>query len=214
MKESNIKVMIVDDHEIFRLGLSMLLTEADDIHVVAEARNGEMALEYCATLQPDVVLMDIKMPGMSGIETTKHIMERFPQTRVVVLTSFEEDNYVSDILEAGALSFLMKGTTADKLIEAVRGANLGEGTLSSNATAALIRSLKQPALPLEPITDRENDVLRELTQGKNNREIGEALFISVSTVKNHVSSILQKLDASSRSEAVALALRHNLVPMD
>lgn len=214
MATERIRVLVVDDHEIVRNGLKVFLQTCDDLVLAGEACDGQGALKLCAEAAPDVVLMDIVMPGMNGILATRLIHERFPQIRVIGLTSYENEDLVSDMLEAGAISYLLKDVSIEDLATAIRDAYRGQSTLSAVATQALMDSVRRPDVLREPLTEREQDVLHLIVRGLNNREIGEQLFISTSTVKNHVSSILAKLNVSSRSEAVALAVRHSLVNFD
>jgi NarL family two-component system response regulator LiaR len=205
------RVAIVDDHAMVRSGLAAFLSAADDFELVGEAENGTQALRLCADTQPDVVLMDLVMPGMDGVATTRAIHQRFPKIRVIALTSFPEDRLVQDVLEAGALSYLLKNVGADDLARAIRAARDGQPTLAPEAAQALIHSVTKSKAPGHDITPREREVLALLVQGLNNPEIAERLVVGRSTVKFHVSSILAKLGVQSRTEAVAIAVQHRLV---
>ena len=211
MSENKIQVMIVDDHDMVRNGLEVMLSAHDDIEYVAEARSGEEAIRLCAQHQPDVVLMDLVMPNMNGVEATRALKETCPETQIVVLTSFKEKALVQDALQAGAISYLLKDVSIDELAAAIRDAYRGRSTLAREATEALIKAATEPPPLGHDLTARELEVLALLVEGMSNRDIGEHLTISRSTVKHHVSSILAKLQAHSRAEATALAVQHHLV---
>jgi NarL family two-component system response regulator LiaR len=208
-----IRVMLVDDHNVVRRGLGAFLQVYKDLELVAEASSGEEALKLCKEHELDVVLMDLVMPGMDGATTTEKILEVCPDIKVLALTSFKEKELVQGALSAGAIGYLIKNVTADELADAIRSAYEGEPTLAPEAAQALIEATrKQRDLGIvEELTEREKDVLREMVKGLNNPQIAEKLVVSRSTVKFHVSSILSKLGVSSRTEAVALALKNNLV---
>jgi NarL family two-component system response regulator LiaR len=203
--------MIVDDHAMVRSGLAAFLSVADDFELVAEAENGNQALRLCGELKPDVVLMDLVMPGMDGVQTTRAIRERFPDIQVIALTSFPEDRLVQEVLEAGALSYLLKNVGADELARAIRAARAGRPTLAPEAAQALIQRATAPRAPGHDLSPREREVLALMVQGLNNPDIAERLVVGRSTVKFHVSSILGKLGVQSRTEAVAMAVQHHLV---
>ena len=204
--------MLVDDHAVVRSGLSAFLLASDDLDLVGEASSGEQAIQTCQKLQPDVILMDLVMPGMSGAEATGIIRKECPHTQVIILTSFKEKNLVESALKAGAIGYLLKDATAEKLIDAIHSAAAGKPTLSSEAAQVLIQATRAPADRVGfNLTDREREVLTLMVEGLNNKQIAEKLVISVSTSKFHVSSILSKLTVTSRTEAVALALKNNLV---
>jgi NarL family two-component system response regulator LiaR len=209
-----IRVMIVDDHALVRTGLGTFLLAYDDLALVAEAESGEEALDLCAQLEPDVVLMDLVMPGMDGAATTRAIRERWPQTQIIALTSFKDQEWVEKALQAGAVGYLLKNVGADELADAIRAAHAGRPTLAPEATQALVqaaRSASEGPKPGHDLTPREHEVLALLVEGLSNAEIAKRLHISHSTTATHVSSILSKLGVSSRAEAVALALRSKLV---
>ena len=208
---TSIRVLLVDDHTMVRRGLVTFLQVFDDLELAGEAATGEEAIEQCARLQPDVVLMDIVMPDMDGVATTHAIRQRFPSVQVIALTSFKEEELVQNALQAGAIGYLLKDVSARKLAQAIREAHAGRGTLAPEAAQALIHAAAQPPAPGHDLTERERDVLALMIQGLNNSEIAEKLVVSPSTIKSHVSHILAKLDVSSRTEAVALAVRHHLL---
>jgi NarL family two-component system response regulator LiaR len=207
-----IRVMLVDDHAVVRSGLATFLMVCDDMELVGEASSGEQALEMCNRVNPDVVLMDLVMPGMDGATATRKIREACPQIQVLALTSFKEQELVQGALQAGAIGYLLKDISADELANAIRAAYAGKPTLAPEAAQALIQSTRSPARKIgDDLTEREHEVLALLIEGLNNNEIADRLVVSRSTAKFHVSSILSKLDASSRTEAVAIALQNNLV---
>ena len=210
-QESPIKVMLVDDHTVVRSGLSAFLIAFDDLELVGEAGGGEEAVRLCQELRPDVVLMDLVMPGMDGAAATQAIRERCPDIQVIALTSFKEEELVQAAVQAGAIGYLLKNVTADELAEAIRAAHAGRPTLAPEATEALIRSTRRPPPLGHDLTERELEVLRLMVEGLSNPEIAERLIVSRSTAKFHVSNVLSKLGATSRTEAVALALQQNLV---
>ncbi|MGO8683252.1 MAG: response regulator [Thermoleophilia bacterium] len=206
-----IQVLLVDDHRMVREGLAVFLQVSDDLELAGEAEDGAEAIELCAQLQPDVVLMDLKMPRMDGATATRLITERFPGIRVIALTSFQEEGLVQSALQAGAISFLLKNVSAETLGAAIRSAVAGRPTLAPEAAEDLVRSATRGPQLGSDLTRREREVLALLAQGLSNKAIAVALVVSESTVKFHVSSILAKLGATSRTEAAALAVQHHLV---
>ena len=212
MSKSNpIRVMIVDDHDMVRRGLATFLKVQADLELVGEAGGGEEALRLCEQLQPDVILMDLVMPEVSGPTATRAIRERWSQIQVIALTSFGEKELVQEALQAGAISYLLKNVSADDLAKAIRAAHAGRSTLAPEATQALIQATSQGPAPGHDLTPRERQVLALMAKGLNNPEIAERLGVSRSTARAHVSSILSKLGVSNRAEAVALAVRRKLV---
>jgi NarL family two-component system response regulator LiaR len=212
-EEKTIRVLLVDDHNVVRSGLGAFLHAFDDLELVGEASSGREAIRKVESLEPDVILMDLKMPEMDGAETTEKIKEKFPEIEVIALTSFKEKDLVKRAMEAGAIGYLLKNVSADELADAIQKAYRGEPTLAPEAAQALIESTRTPKTQIEELTPREKEVLQLLGEGLTNPKIGERLVISNSTVKFHVSSILGKLNVSSRTEAVAYALKHNLIEM-
>jgi NarL family two-component system response regulator LiaR len=212
MTESTpIRVLLVDDHAVVRSGLAAFLLAFDDMELVGEVGSGEEAVQVCERVQPDVVLMDLVMPGLDGAAATRAIREHCPGIQVIALTSFKEEDLVQRALQAGAISYLLKNVSADELAEAIRAAHAGRSTLAPEAAQALVQAAAQPPAPGHDLTPREREVLALMVEGLNNREIAENLVVSQSTAKFHVSSILSKLGVESRTEAVALAVQHRLV---
>ena len=206
-----IRVLIVDDHAVVRSGLSKFLLVSHDLQLVGEAADGAEAVQMCALYLPDVVLMDLMMPGTDGVEATRAIRQKYPRTQVVALTSFAEDGMVHGALQAGAVGYLQKNVTVAELAAAIRAAHAGRMTLSSEAAQALAHSVTQPPVPANALTARECDVLSLMADGLNNQEIAQQLVLSLGTVKFHVSNIYQKLGVDSRVAAVTLALERKLV---
>jgi NarL family two-component system response regulator LiaR len=206
--------MLVDDHAMVRRGLATFLKVFDDLVLAGEAASGEAAIQQCAQMSPlpDVVLMDMVMPGMDGATTTRVMRQRYPSVQVIALTSFKEEALVQSALQAGAIGYLLKDVSADELAGAIRAAHAGRATLSPEATQALVHAVSQPPAPGHDLTPREREVLALMVKGYNNNEIAAQLVVSPSTIKSHVSNILARLGVSSRTEAVALAVRHQLVP--
>jgi NarL family two-component system response regulator LiaR len=210
-----IRVMIVDDHALVRTGLGAFLQVYGDLELVAEAENGEEALRLCERLRPDVVLMDLVMPGMDGAAATRAIRERWPQIQVVALTSFKDQEWVAKAVQAGAVGYLLKNVSADELADAIRAAHGGRATLAPEATQALVQvvhAASETGSQDYGLTAREDEVLALLVKGLSNPQIAERLSISRSTAAAHVGSILSKLGVSNRAEAISLAIQSNLVP--
>ena len=211
MKENKpIRVMIVDDHAVVRSGLSAFFSVFPDLELIGEAETGDEAIVRCGLLMPDVVLMDLIMPGTNGVTATKVIKERYPLVKVIALTSFQEGDLVQGALQAGAIGYLMKNITARDLATAIRSAYAGKMTLSPEAAQVLVQG-KLQAQEFETLTEREREVLKLMVDGLNNAEIAERLVISLSTVKYHISNILSKLGVDNRVSAVTIAIQKKLI---
>ncbi len=206
-----IRVAVVDDHDMVRRGLAAILKITPDLEWVGEASTGTEAVDLCEALHPEVVLMDLVMPEMGGADATRIIHTRFPDIRIIALTSFGERDLVREVLAAGAISYLLKNVSAEDLAKAIRSASAGLSTLAPEAMQALIRPDAAPAGQVYDLTSRELEVLRLMVRGLNNPDIAERLVISRSTAKAHVSNILAKLNVANRAEAIALAIHDHLV---
>jgi DNA-binding NarL/FixJ family response regulator len=206
-------VLIADDHSVVRQGLQMFLALDELLEVVGEAKNGAEAVDLARELQPDVVLMDLLMPEMDGIEATKTIRRELPEVEVIALTSVLEDKAIFEAVRVGAIGYLLKDTESEKLREAIRAAAAGQVQLSPEVAIRLMREVSAPDSP-EALTDRETEVLRAVARGWSNQEIADKLVISEATVKTHVSNILSKLDLPSRTRAALYALKIGLVSLD
>ncbi len=211
----SIKVLICDDQAIIRDGLEMLLKLERNIQVAGQARDGAEAVELAERLAPDLVLMDLKMPGMNGIEATRQIRAKFPQVKVLVLTTYDDDEWLFDAVRAGAAGYLLKDTPREKVVEAIRGTVDGKSFVDPAVTGRLMQQVASgqelPAsLLLETLTEREVDVLRLVARGFNNAEIAADLHLSEGTVRNHVSTILNKLNLPDRTNAAILAIQGGL----
>ncbi|MBP1704229.1 MAG: putative NarL family two-component response regulator [Chloroflexi bacterium] len=208
-----VRVMLVDDHNVVRSGLATFLRAYEDLELVAEAKNGREAVRLCHEKQPDVILMDLMMPEMDGIEATKAILAENPGIKIIAMTSFEDEQLVQGVLAAGAISYLLKNITSDELAKAIRDAVSGRSTLSPEAAKVLIQATRPSKQPLFDLTEREQDVLNLVVQGQSNQQIADSLVISLATVKAHISNILSKLQVSSRAEAISYAVKHKLVSL-
>lgn len=206
-----IRLMIVDDHTMVRRGLATILKVFDDLQLVGEAESGESAIQLCAEVLPDVILMDMSLPGMDGATATHAIRKKLPQTQVIVLTSFKDGKLIKKALEAGAIGYLLKDVSADDLVQAIRSAHAGRATLSPEAAQSLVETANLPPTPGQDLTEREREVLSLMIEGLNNVQIAGRLTVSPSTIKSHVSNILTKLGVTSRTEAVTLALRNQIL---
>jgi NarL family two-component system response regulator LiaR len=210
-----ISVMLVDDHELVRRGAAGYLQTLEDIRVVAQAESGEEAIRLAGEHVPDVVLMDLVMPGMDGVETTRKLRQVSPHSQVIVLTSYFKDEYIFPALKAGAISYLLKDVKASELVDAVRQAAYGEATLHPRVAARILqeyRSVDPEAVnPYSELTEREMDVLKLIANGYTNQKIAAELVITIGTVKGHVSNILSKLHLADRTEAAVFAWRKGIV---
>ena len=217
MSGQPIRVLVVDDHPIVIGGTRALLEEVDDIEVVGEAYNGAMAIEENKKLNPDVILMDLIMPEMDGIEAIGLITKDQPEAKILVLTSFITDDKVFPAIKAGAMGFLLKDSEPQELIEAIRNVYKGEPTLHPNIARKVLKELGRPSAdqPIpDPLTDRETEVLKLLSKGHDNQQIAEELFIAEVTVRTHVSRILRKLQLANRVQATLYALKKGLASLD
>ncbi len=213
-----IRVLICDDQDVVREGLRAILGTAPGIEVVGAARDGAEALDLVPQTQPDVVLMDLKMPGMNGVQATRAIREHFPAVRVLVLTTYDADEWVFDAIRSGAAGYLLKDTPRRELIEAIKGTAAGKTHVDPAVAGRLFAQVARVAPPprtavAADLSPRELEILRLLARGLNNADIAQRLYLSEGTVRNYVSAILAKLDVSDRTQAAVLALRHGLVDM-
>lgn len=212
-----IRVLLTDDQSLFREGLRTLLSTQADIVVVGEAGNGQQACELAATARPDVILMDLRMPVLDGVAATRRIRAAQPECQIIILTTFDDDELVFDGLRAGALGYLLKDVSLDRLCEAIRAAARGESFLQPSVAAKLLAefsrlsAVPKPAALTEPLSERELDVLRELCAGASNREIAATLFLAEGTVKNHITNVLGKLGARDRTQAALRAKALGLI---
>ncbi|HEC24135.1 MAG TPA: response regulator transcription factor [Chloroflexi bacterium] len=209
------RILIVDDHEVVRVGLRALLDRHPEFEVVAEAGNGREALEKVATYQPDVVVLDIRLPGMSGVEVCQQITEEHPESKVIMLTSYAEDEMLFAAIRAGAAGYVLKQIGGDDLVRAIEAVGRGEALLDPALTQRVFEQVRkaqreEEASAFAELTNQEMQVLRLVSEGKTNREIAEALYLGEGTVRNYVSNILSKLGVSNRAEAAAYAVQHNL----
>jgi NarL family two-component system response regulator LiaR len=207
-----IRVMVVDDHTMVRRGLATFLKIYDDLQLAGEAETGASAIQLCAEILPDVILMDMAMPDMDGASAIYAIRKKHPQVQIIALTSFKEGSRIKKALEAGAIAYLLKDVSADDLARAIRAAHVGRATLSPEAAQSLVETENRPPAPGLDLTEREREVLALMVEGLNNTQIAGRLTVSSSTIKSHVSNILAKLGVASRTEAVTLALRSEILP--
>ncbi len=218
MSENKITVMLVDDHAIVRGGVAAYLSAQKDIEVVGEAASGKEAVELAEKLAPDVVLMDLLMPQMDGVEATWRVRRVSPRSQVIVLTSYHEDTHIFPAIKAGALSYLLKDIEPQELAEAIRSASRGEATVHPKVASRMMAELRgdqdQAINSYNALTEREQEVLRRIADGMSNAQIAEALVISEKTVKSHVSNILNKLHLSDRTQAAVFAWREGIVRKD
>ncbi|WP_172372605.1 response regulator [Sporosarcina jiandibaonis] len=208
-----IKILLVDDHEMVRIGVSAYLKIQPDMEVVGEAVNGIEAVDKALELRPDIILMDMVMPGMNGAEATKAIIDQWPEAKIMIITSFLDDDKVYPALEAGAISYILKTSNAKRIAEAIRETLKGQTVLEPEVTTKMMKRMRvgnQSSLH-EQLTERELEVLLLISKGKTNQEIADELFIAIKTVKTHVSNLLSKLEVQDRTQAVIYAFKHQLV---
>lgn len=208
-----IKVLFADDHEMVRIGVSAYLSAQPDIEVIAEADDGAPAVTLALELKPDIILMDLVMKEMDGIEATEQIIEEWPEAKIIIVTSFLDDEKVYPALEAGATSYMLKTSKADEIAKAIRATYAGQSILEPEVTGKIMSKMrnKQETELHDDLTEREMEVLLLIAQGKSNQEIADELFIALKTVKVHVSNILGKLEVQDRTQAVIYAFKHGLV---
>jgi NarL family two-component system response regulator LiaR len=206
-----IRVMVVDDHPMVRRGLATILKVYPDLELAGEAETGEAAIRLCSQIGPDVILMDMVLPDMDGVTATRAIRQKSPSVKVVALSSYKDEALVLNVMQAGAIGYLLKDVSANDLAQAIRAAHTGQITLSPEANKVMIHAATQPPAPGHDLTDRERAVLALMVEGLNNTQIAGRLTVSPSTIKTHVSNILSKLNVSGRTEAVSLAVRNKLV---
>jgi DNA-binding NarL/FixJ family response regulator len=217
-----IRVLVADDQEVIRTGLTIILNHQPDLEIIGQAEDGEQAVAMARSLEPDVILMDIKMPRLNGIQATRQIVAAQPKTQIIILTTYDNDDWVFDGIRAGAIGYLLKDTAGDRLAEAVRGALRGESQIDPAVARKVLREFQRltprrrvaDEPPLERLTEREEDVLRLMADGQSNKDIAAALSLSEGTVKNHISVILDKLHANDRTQAVITALKRGLVDLE
>lgn len=208
-----IKVLLVDDHEMVRLGVSAYLSVQEDIEVIAQAENGKIGVEKALELKPDIILMDLVMPVMDGIEATKEILSKWKEAKIIIVTSFIDDEKVYPAISAGAKSYLLKTSSASEIAQAIRDTYRGEGVFEKEVSEKLEHryEVEEEFRLFEELTSREKEVLLLIAQGKSNQEIADECFITLKTVKTHVSNILSKLQVEDRTQATIYAFKHHLV---
>lgn len=212
-KQNQIHVLIVDDHPVVRIGMEAVLAPFPDIRIIGEAHDSDHAVALCANFHPDVVLMDLVMPRVNGVEATRRIRGQFPEIQVIVFTSFQEQDLVQQALQAGAIGYLLKDAAPQEIVAAVRTAFTGKRTLSPDIVDVLVHSITQPsAVKAFDLSERELEVLLQMVEGLTNPEIATKLMVSVNTIRHHVRSILMKLDVANRTAAVKMAVDEQLVP--
>jgi len=213
MERATIRVVVADDHKVVRAGIRELLSDEPDITVVGEARDGREAVEIALAVRPDVVVMDINMPELSGVEATRQIRAAAPVVRVLVLTAYQDDPYIYGLLDAGASGYILKTAEGQEIVRAVRATAAGHAAIDPAVAPRLIARLTQPLTQTDALTERELAVLRLAARGQTNKQIGAALQISDRTVQNHLANIYAKLNVASRTEAVTVGLQRNLISL-
>ncbi len=208
-----IRVLFADDHEMVRIGVSAYLSSQSDIEVIAEADDGQEAVDLAIEHKPDIILMDLVMDHMDGIEATKEIIQKWPEAKIIVVTSFLDDEKVYPALEAGATSYMLKTSKANEIADAIRATYEGQSILEPEVTGKIMNKMRtKPQNDLhEDLTEREQEVLKLMAEGKSNQEIADELYIAMKTVKVHVSNVLGKLEVHDRTQAVIYAFKHDLV---
>lgn len=217
MEKAKVRVLIIDDHPLVREGLRKVLELEEDIEVIDEAGDGQGAINMARRLQPDIILMDINMPGTNGVEATRVIKREFPQIGIIALTIHEDEEYVLELVRAGVSGYVLKDIVPSKLVETIRTVAAGDSVIDPSITRMLFTELnrltrrRQAKEEWETLTEREMDILKLMTQGQSNKEIAVELSISEKTVKNHITSIFRKLQVEDRTQAVLFAIKHHLV---
>lgn len=207
-----ISILFADDHEMVRIGVSAYLSAQPDMEIIAEADDGHLAVEKALELRPDIILMDLVMKKMDGIEATKLIIDEWPEAKIIIVTSFIDDDKVYPALEAGAMSYILKTSKASDIAEAIRSTYQGQSILEPEVTGKIMTKMRnQTVLLHEQLTDRETEILLLIAEGKTNQQIADELYIALKTVKVHVSNILSKLEVQDRTQAVIYAFKHELV---
>lgn len=218
--KEKIKVLLADDHVIVREGTRELLLHEDDMEIVGEASDGQEAIDMAVQFKPDVIIMDIAMPKLNGIEATKHIKDILPTTAILILTAYDTEQYVMALLEAGAAGYLLKNVRGNQLIEAVRSVHSGESVLQPSTTKQIIdrltakTSAADDSMATKPLTDREMEILKLAAKGVSNKDISDQLFLSIRTIQSHLSNIFKKLSVGSRTEAILYGLRRGWFTME
>lgn len=219
MGENKIRILIADDHTVVREGTRQLLEHEPDLQVIAEAGDGEEAVRLAGQTKPDVVIMDINMPRLDGIGATKKIKELYPKTAVLILSAYDDDQFVFSLLEGGAAGYLLKSASGREIIDAVRAVNTGDSVLSPSIARKVLNRFGAPgktaeAKPKEPLTERELEVLKLATMGLSNQDIADKLFLSLRTVQAHLGHIFNKMEVGSRTEAIVRALKQGWIKLD
>ena len=208
---SKIKVLLVDDHEMVRMGVTTYLSTQADIEVIGEAPNGKVGSQMALQLRPDIILMDLMMDVMDGVDGTREIIKEWPEAKIIVVTSFLDDEKLYPVIEAGATSYLLKTSSADNIANAIRETYNGQSILEPKVAAKMMMNMRKTTPLHEDLTERELEILLLIAQGKQNQDIADELFIALKTVKTHVSNILSKLQVTDRTQAVIYAFKHGLV---